>query len=159
MDSLKIFCHWLQNTDFGLFVSGSTWVFPWVQLIHYTGMGMWVGSSVLIDLRIMGLVKPDQTIGKFTRSLLAFNWIALCIGIVGGVSLFSANASSYLTNAAFDIKFPLLCFGILYHGFLQGKALKAKTEFSMPGGFKLAAFAEIAIWFFVVLAATRIPNQ
>jgi hypothetical protein len=159
MELLKVFCHWLQNQPFALFISGSSWVFPWVQLIHYTGMGMWVGSSVLIDLRILGLVKPDQTIGKFTRELLAFNWLSLCIGLVGAVLLFSANASSYLTNAAFDIKFPLVCFGILYHGFLQGKALKAKTEFSMTGGFKVAAFTEIAIWFCVVLAATRIPNQ
>ncbi len=62
-------------------------------------------------------------------------------------------------NAAFDIKFPLLCFGILYHGFLQGKALKAKEEFSVAGGFKMAAFFEIVIWCCVILAATRIPNQ
>jgi hypothetical protein len=159
MDILKVFCHWLQNRDFALNLSGSTWSFPWIQLIHYTGMGMWVGTCLLIDFRILGWIKSTQTIGKFTRELLIFNWCALGIGIVGGVLLFSASASSYLTNAAFDIKFPLLCFGILYHGFLQGKALKAKQEFSMPGGFKVAAFAEIAIWFGVVLAATRIPNQ
>jgi hypothetical protein len=156
---LRTFCHWLQNRDFALYISGSTWAFPYAQLIHYTGMGMWVGTSVIVDFRIMGLVKPVQTVGKFARSLLALNWIALGIGLVGAVLLFSCNALSYYTNPAFRIKFPLVIVGILYHGFLQGKALKAKTEFSMPAGFKMAALAEVAIWACVVLAATRIPNQ
>lgn len=158
-DLLLAFCTWLQNRDFALNISGSTWAFPWVQLVHYTGMGMWVGTSLLVDVRILGWIKPTQTIGKFTRELLAFNWISLGIGLVGAIGLFSANAVSYFHNAAFDIKFPLVLFGILYHGFLQGKALKAKNEFTMPGGFKMAAFFEMAIWFCVVLAATRIPNQ
>ena len=91
-------------------------------------MSMWLASCVLIDLRVMGLIKPDQAIGKFTRELLAFNWIALGIGIVGGLLLFSANASTYLTNAAFDIKMPLVLIGILYHGFVQGKALKGARQ-------------------------------
>ncbi len=160
MDStLSAFCYWLQNRDFALNISGSTWIFPWVQLLHYTGIGMWVGTSLLMDLRIMGLIKPSKTVGKFTRGLLAFNWTALAIGVTGGILLFSANALTYLHNAAFRIKFPLLVFGILYHGFLQGKALAAKNEFSMPSIFKTAAFAEILIWVAVVTAATRIPNQ
>jgi hypothetical protein len=159
IQALDPFCRWLQNQPFALYISGSTWIFPWVQLVHYTGMGMWVGSSVLIDLRILGWMKADQTIGKFARELLAFNWTALCIGLVGAIGLFSANAVSYLHNAAFDVKFPLVVFGVLFHGFLQGKALKAKNEFVLPSPFKVAAFAEIVIWVSVVTAATRIPNQ
>jgi hypothetical protein len=159
IEALDPFCRWLQNEGFSLFISGSTWVFPWVQLIHYTGMGMWVGTSLLIDFRILGWIKPDQTIGKFTRELLGMNWISLFIGLVGAVLLFSSNADTYLHNAAFDVKFPLVCFGVLFHGFLQGKALKAKNEFVLPNPFKVAAFAEILIWLSVVTAATRIPNQ
>ena len=153
------FCNWLQNREFALYISGSTWIFPWVQLIHYSGMGMWVGTSVLIDLRILGLIKADTTVGRFARELLTFNWVALGIGLVGALGLFSANANTYLHNAAFDVKFPLVVIGLIYHGILQGKALKAKNEFSLPGGFRLAAFVEILIWLSVVTAATRIPNQ
>lgn len=160
MDALlRAFCHWLQNQQFALYISGSTWAFPYAQLIHYTGMGMWVGTSIILDFRILGLVKPVQTVGKFARSILALNWIALGVGLIGAVLLFSCNAESYYTNPAFRIKFPLVLIGILLHGFIQGKALKAKTEFTMPAGFKMAAFAELAIWMGVVLAATRIPNQ
>src|SRR5262245_22910439 len=115
------FCNWLQNRQFALGVSGSLWAFPYVQLIHYTGLSIWLGTTLLVDLRFLGLVKQRENASKFARDLVPLNWTGLAIAVTGGFLLFSGSAATYYQNIAFDVKFPILVFGILYHAWLQVK--------------------------------------
>lgn len=153
------FCEWLQNRQFALALSGSLWAFPYVQLLHYTGISIWLGTTLMVDLRFLNLVRRKQNAAEFARSLVWLNWIGLAIVITGGFLLFSGNPETYFLNVAFRIKFPLLLFGIAYHAYLQVKQMKwGRTEI-MPSVAKVACFAEMLIWLGVVIFATRIPNN
>jgi hypothetical protein len=158
-DMLLQFCHWLQNREWALALGGSTWAFPYSQLIHYTGMSIWVGTSLLVDFCFLGWFKRRQTPAEFASDMFALNWTGLGIGLVGAILLFSGSAETYFQNAAFRIKIPIALFGLCYHIFLQMKNKEWGKTAVVPGIAKMAAFFEIVIWFGVVLAATRIPNQ
>jgi len=158
-DLLLPFCKWLQNQPFALAVSGSLWAYPYVQLIHYAGLSIWVGTTLLVDLRLMGLVRRRENAAQFAKNLNALSWIGFTIAVIGGFLLFSGSAETYFLNAAFRIKFPLFLFGIAYHGFLQWKESDWGQSDPLPGAAKLAALGEILIWLAVVTAATRIPNN
>lgn len=159
MTALGQFCAWLQNQPWALALGGSLWTFPYIQLIHYTGISIWLGTTILIDLRFLGLVRQHENAAQFARRLVPLNWTGLGIVVTGGFLLFSGNAETYFLNPAFRIKFPLLLFGIAYHAYLQGKEQMWGQWDPIPGIAKLACFVEILIWMSVVTAATRIPNN
>jgi hypothetical protein len=51
--SLVAFGHWLQNRPFALTIAGSDWAYPFVQATHFTGLSLWVGTNVAVDLSLM----------------------------------------------------------------------------------------------------------
>ena len=159
MTALAEFCRWLQNQPWALALGGSLWAFPYVQLIHYTGLSIWLGTTIMTDLRFLELVRRNENAAQFARRLVPLNWTGLGIVVIGGFLLFSGNAETYFLNPAFRIKFPLLLFGIAYHGYLQVKEKKWGLSDPIPGIAKFACFFEILIWLSVVTAATRIPNN
>src|ERR1700690_3871362 len=99
--SLVIFGHWLQNRPFALAIAGSDWAYPFVQATHFTGLSLWVGTNILVDLRLMGVWKVRENAAELTSSLFTWNWIGLCIAITGGFSLFAVSATTYIANPAF----------------------------------------------------------
>lgn len=153
------FAQWLQQREWALALSGSLWAFPYVQLIHYTGISIWLGTTLMVDMRFLGWVRKKENAAEFTREMMWLNWVGLAIVVTGGFLLFSGNPETYFLNVAFRLKFPLLLFGILYHGFLQAKQLKWGRSETIPGAAKFWCFTEMLIWLGVVILATRIPNN
>jgi hypothetical protein len=158
-DFLLPICKWLESTPWGIEVRSSLWLYPYVQLIHFSGLSLWVGTIVLVDLRFLGLVRAQQTAGEFATQLMPWTWTGLAIAVTGGFLLFSATASTYLANAAFEVKIPLVLTGICYHYFLQGRQRKWGRSLAIPTVAKLATFTELLLWLSVVSAAVEIPNH
>ena len=57
--SLVHFGHWLQNRPFALAIAGSEWAYPFVQATHFTGLSLWVGTNVAVDLSLLGVGKKS----------------------------------------------------------------------------------------------------
>src|ERR1700761_1526428 len=98
------FATWLQNTWLALYISGSTWAYPFVQATHFTGLSLWFGTNLALDLRLLGIGSKQQTAGQLSESLFAWNWLGFCVAILGGFLLFASSATQYIFNPAFDIK-------------------------------------------------------
>ena len=52
------FARWVQGTHLGVGILESTWAFPYVQLTHFTGLSLFIGTNLALDLRMMGIGKP-----------------------------------------------------------------------------------------------------
>src|SRR5712692_7483874 len=88
---LLAFTDWLQNTPMALAVGGSDWAYPFVQLTHFTGLSLWLGTSVAVDLRLLGVNKGNQTASQLLDALFVWNWIGFGIAVVGGFLLFQSR--------------------------------------------------------------------
>ena len=55
----------LQNSAFGMWVAGAPtiWAYPTVLTLHAVGMGVAVGASAVLDLRLLG-VAPDLPVAE-----------------------------------------------------------------------------------------------
>lgn len=150
---------WLQNTSWALDISGSTWAYPFVQATHFTGLSLWIGTNLTLDLRLLGIGSKRRTAGELSEALFWWNWLGLLIAITGGFMLFSSAATKYIPNPAFEIKLGILVpFGILWHAFVQWRArAREKTEVVSAFG-KFSGLFELLIWFAVITAAVSIPN-
>jgi putative copper export protein len=152
------FCNWLQNTPVGLWVSGTLWGYPYVRLIHFVGLSLWVGTIVMLDLRLLGVAGRDQSVAEFSERLSPWTWIGLGIAVVGGLLLFSGVAASYLENAAFRVKFPLVLTSIAYHVVIQRNAARWGQSRTTPALAKVAGLIELLLLIAIITAAVEIPN-
>jgi len=150
---------WLQNTRWALYISGSTWIYPFVQATHFTGLSLWIGTNLTLDLRLLGIGSKRQTAAELSDALFWWNWVGLLIAITGGFLLFSSAATKYIPNPAFELKLAILVpFGILWHIFVQWHA-RTKEQSDVASGFgKFAGLLELLVWFAVITAAVSIPN-
>jgi uncharacterized protein DUF6644 len=156
--SLAAFGHWLQNQPFALTLAGSDWVYPFVQATHFTGLSLWVGTSVAVDLNLLGAGNKSSPSWRLSEALFLWNWIGFAIAVTGGFLLFSVSAETYLTNIAFLTKLGLLIpLGLVLHIVVQKKAPSWENLPEKPLIAKLAGLLELLLWLSVASAAVLIP--
>jgi hypothetical protein len=152
------FARWVQSTHLGVGILESTWAFPYVQLTHFTGLSLFIGTNLALDLRLMGVGKKTQTAAQLSDSLFAWNWVGFAIAITGGFMLFSTAALTYVANPSFDVKLAMLLpTALVLHIINQQKVRTWGETLETPGIAKLAGFLELLLWLSVVSAAVLIP--
>ena len=100
--------NWLESLPLAVWVheSPSIWAQPTVMTLHTMGMGVLVGATWVLDLRLLGISRNIP--------LSAFRWvfravaISLVVNVVTGVLLFMARASLWGTAFPFLIKILLV---------------------------------------------------
>jgi hypothetical protein len=156
---LMPFAQWLETTPWAIPVRTSLWLYPVVQLIHFGGLSMWLGTSVAVDLRLMGVGSRRQTAAQLNEQLFAWNWIGFAIVLIGGFLLFSSAATTFLINLAFLAKLAYLVpSALIWHIIVQLKTRTWGKNPDTPVPAKLAGVLELALWLGVVTAAVLIPT-
>lgn len=152
-------CVYLQGTSWATAIRTSLWAYPFVQLTHFTGLSLWLGTNIAGDLRLLGVGKKPQTAAHVRDELFVWNWIGFCIVVLGGFLLFSATATSYIRNPAFRTKlFMLVPLALVWHVFVQTKTPEWGQSSETSNAGRLAGLIELILWFCVVMAAVEIPN-
>jgi hypothetical protein len=102
------FLVWLESLPLSVWVheSPSVWAQPTVLTLHTMGMGVLVGASWVLDLRLLGVSKNIP--------LSAFRWvfravaISLFVNVVTGLMLFAGRATTWGVALPFFIKIALV---------------------------------------------------
>jgi hypothetical protein len=129
-------------------------------LVHFTGLSIWLGTNLALDLRLLGLGKKRETAAQLRDDLFAWNWIGFCIVVTGGLLLFSSTATTFLVNPAFRWKLGIFVpAALLWHIFVQAKARDWGATQDVPALGKLSGLAEIGLWTGVIWWAVQIPNH
>jgi len=92
----------------------STWIrdspsvfgYWFILSLHAIGMGLLVGASVVIDLRILGVAR-DLPLAPF-KGLYRIIWTGFWIQVASGALLLIAYPTKALTNPDFYIKLTLI---------------------------------------------------
>ncbi|HLH30916.1 MAG TPA: hypothetical protein VKY31_06905 [Terriglobia bacterium] len=86
--------------------SPSIFAYWFILSLHAVGMGLLVGASVVIDLRLLGVAK-DLPLSPL-KGLYRIIWVGFWIQIVSGALLLIAYPTKALTNPDFYIKLTLI---------------------------------------------------
>jgi hypothetical protein len=157
---LQTLAKWLEGTPWGVGVRTSLWAYPFTQLVHFTGLSIWIGTNIALDLRLLGWGKKRETAAQLREDLFAWNWAGFGIVLLGGLLLFSASATTFLVNVAFRWKLGLFVpLALLWHIMVQWKARDWGMTQETPAIAKLAGLTEILLWICVITAAVEIPNH
>lgn len=159
VNAILNFGGWLQNTSWALSITGSDWAYPFVQLIHFSGLSLWVGTIMAVDFRLLGFGKNRQSPAQLSESVLVWNWVGFGITLLGGFMLFACSAQTYLRNPAFLVKIGLLVpLGLMWHIVVQRKTRNWNNPSELPASAKLAGSVELLLWICVAGAAVLIPT-
>ena len=145
---------WLENTPWGITVRDSAWMYPVIQWIHFVGLSMWLGTSLTVDLRLMGVGKRRLTAAELSNSLFAWNWIAFSVAVLAGLLSFSAEATTYVQNTGFCLKLAVLTpLALIWHLAVHKNVGTWTTTEQLSAIGKWAGFIELLLWISVVTAS------
>ena len=153
-DAVLASCRWLENTPWGVTIRGSSWLYPVVLWVHFVGLSMWLGTTLAVDLRLMGIGAKRQTAFELSKGLFAWNWIGFGVAFVGGFLLLSVEATTYVANTGFRLKLAVLTpLALIWHVLVQKQIpVWSETERTSALG-KWAGLIEFVLWVSVVTAS------
>jgi hypothetical protein len=99
----------LEDSAFAYWAATTTWVYPWVNGLHATGMGFLVGIVFVLSLRVLGV--GSYPLAPLKRFLLIVR-IAFVVNVLSGFILFSIDAGRFFTSPTFRVKFLCLALGV-----------------------------------------------
>jgi hypothetical protein len=139
-------CERLQNIRLVVWLVTARYAYPFIQWTHFTGLSLWLGTTLALDFRLLGAGKRFQTAAQLSDALFSWNWLGLGIAVLGGFTLFATAAVGYIDNPAFRLIF------------VQRKSRIWGRTPETPAVAKLAGLMEIVLWVSVGTAAVWIPN-
>ena len=82
-DIVVAFAKWCEATPWGVMTRESIWAYPVVQLTHFTGLSLWLGTNFALDLRLLGIGNRKATPAQVAQDLFIWNWIGFAIVLAG----------------------------------------------------------------------------
>lgn len=129
---------------------------PLVQTVHILAIGAVIGSGLMIALRTLGWVAPDQSLASTNLRFLRVIWWSLPVLLVSGLLMISAEPARSLENPAFALKMALLLLSVIVNLCYQAPLLhnpdfwELSTRRRRVG--QLIAFVSLALWVGVIFS-------
>ena len=92
---------WLEYTSLSIWVAESIWGYPIMLSLHIIGLAVVVGIFTVYNFRLLGLFNSLEFEPFLDFFRLA--WLGLLVNVVSGFTLFSSQATFYVTNIPFFI--------------------------------------------------------
>jgi hypothetical protein len=127
------------------------------EILHYFSMFILVGSMVIVDLRVLGLVARRQDAAQLAERLFPWIWISLVLNFLTGFLMFAGSAVSYYRNDVFYDKIGIIVLAIAVNIFVQKKVRKWDQLPAMPAWAKLIAVVSIGLWIGAIIAGVEVP--
>ncbi len=102
---LSIFA-WIGDTPVAAWVISSRWIWPTLESIHFASLCVFIGSLLIIDLRLIGFYR-DRCAAKL-EGLIRLSLGAFAVNFATGILFFAGNTPKYIDNPAFELKLILI---------------------------------------------------
>ena len=119
---------WLEGSAFSTWVreAPTIWAFSTILTLHTFGMGVLVGASSLLDLRLLGIGRT-MALGPL-ESLYRVMWTGFWLNLTTGSMLFAADATSRGTQWLFFVKMLFVITGVVTMVLIRKEVYGAKIE-------------------------------
>ena len=111
--SLFRFFEWLGNTSWSIAFHESRYVFLIVLMIHVLTLSVFVGTALMIDLRLLGKTMTDVPVSQVMTRLMPWTEAGFLVMIVTGALLFYAAPVARYENIFFRLKMAALVMAVM----------------------------------------------
>jgi hypothetical protein len=89
--SLLSALEWLAGTRWSVALHESLYVWPFLESAHVLCLALFVGTAVMLDLRLLGVAMTHVPVSAFTGRLLPWTRFGFAIMVTTGVLLCTAT--------------------------------------------------------------------
>ena len=161
--SLLRFCQWLSATPGSIALHESLYTFLIVLTVHVLTLCVFVGTAVMLDLRLLGLTLRRVPASEVMERLLPWTAAGFLVMIVSGALLFYAAPVLRYQNLFFRLKMVTLILAVMnawvFHRTVYRKIADWDTDPVPPPGARAAAGLSLASWAVLIALGRMIPYQ
>jgi hypothetical protein len=150
-------CEWLEQIPWIVTITNSAVLISVVWLVHYFGFFLLVGTTAVVDLRVLGGVARNLRLAPLAALLFPFAWTGLGLVIASGFIMFAGQATTFYPTSVFRIKMGMVLLAFVVGIIVQRKSPVWDLAPSVPAAAKWLAIVSLALWIGAILAGLEVP--
>ncbi len=158
--SLLPFCQWLASTSGSIALHESLFMYPIIESIHVLTLCLFVGMTMMLDLRLTGLAFKRITVDDVVSRLQPLMFVGFAIMVVSGLLLFYAIPVRSYQNIFFRLKMIFFVLAGLnawaFHTGVFTRVREWGERQEPPSRARLAGFASLVLWAGIIITGRMI---
>ena len=146
----------LEQVGWVKYLGSTGWLYSSVSVVHYFTLLFFIGTIVLVDLRILGFADRNQTISALAEQLLPWTWIGFALAMISGFLLFTTDAGDYAPDHVFQAKMLVILVAVIFTVVVHRGQKSWNKLPKIPFGVKLIAGVSLLLWLGAILAGVDI---
>ena len=138
----------------------SLYVWPLLESTHVLSLGLFVGTAVMNDLRLLGWTMREVPVSEVTGRLLPWTRIGFAVMLTTGLLLFYSSPVRYYHNIFFRFKVLLLIVAGLnafgYHRGIHRRVAEWDNDTKLPRAARVAGAVSLIAWALIVVSGRLI---
>ncbi|THU30800.1 hypothetical protein FAM09_29570 [Niastella caeni] len=102
---MTVVFRWIEASSVAAAIRQSTWLYPFIEIIHILGIVLVAGGAILFDIQLLSTTSKPVIDSRY---LLKWSKRGLIMVIPSGLLLFSTNAMALSNDPVFGMKLLLL---------------------------------------------------
>lgn len=163
MVSLFELCEWLGNTPWSIALHESRYAFLVVLTIHVLTLSVFVGTALMIDLRLLGVTMMRVPASQVIARLVPWSAAGLILMMTSGALLFYAAPLVRYQNVFFRMKMATLVLALLnawlFHRTVYRRIADWDGDAVPPRAARLAGGLSLVLWVVIITAGRMMAYQ
>jgi hypothetical protein len=144
----------VQSSGLAERIRNSLYLFPLIESFHVIGLTLVFGTTVILDLRLLGVASTRRPFRKVASDVVKWTWAAFALTVTTGVLMFITNANIYFHNPVFRLKMLSLALAginVLVFELTVGRtANRWNNDRAAPFAGRLAGIFSLLLWISVI---------
>lgn len=149
----------IEGSAINNMILSSQWLWPSLEITHFIGLSLLLGSMLVVDLRLAGLLRQIDI--HTVHSLLPWASLGFVLNLVSGALFVLGDPARYAVNIGFQIKMILVLIAGLnalwFFCKLNPQIAAWEPHADTPAMAKVVAIVSLGAWFGVLLLGRLIP--
>ncbi len=158
--TIVAFCQWLENTPWSIALHESIWVYPIVESVHVLTLCLFLGLTIMLDLRLLGVTLMETPVSQFLSRVMPWAVAGFAIMATTGALLFYAIPVKTYFNIFFRLKLAFLLIAGINVAIFQFTSYRSIKSWDVgatpPTGARLAGGISLALWAGIVVCGRMI---
>ena len=161
--SLLRFCEWLAGTPWSIALHESRYMFLAVLTVHALTLALFVGTAMMIDLRLLGVTMKRVPVSEVVGRLLPWSAAGLLVMVASGVLLFYSAPLVRYHNLFFRFKMAVLVLAVLNAWIFHVTVFRRVAEWDLdavpPRTARLVGGLSLVLWAVIITAGRMMAYQ
>ena len=157
------FCEWLAGTPGSIALHESRYVYLIVLTVHVMTLCLFVGTAVMMDLRLLGLTLQSVRVSEVMTRLLPWTSAGFVLTIISGTLLFYAAPLSRYENIFFRAKMAALVLAGVnvwaFHNTVYRRVAEWDLDPIPPRAARVTGGFALVLWALIITLGRLIPYQ